>query len=588
MKQGNIGKSGARLAKSMLAAGLAVTLAGAAFGPQGAHAAGGRKPAHIIFAHGEKRIEVNGKAQSLAAPPPVIKGVTMIPVRTIAGAVGAKVYNDGKGTHIDTYANKVTLNAGMRGARRNDGYVLLNAAPTRINGTMHVPLSVIKQLWNGGYVFDAKLKRVYITIQPDPNAAPVAEFEAPAVVKRGEPVTFSDNSHDPDGTIAKTEWTGRKGAYFEPGVYAVTQTVTDNEGLRSSATREITVTDEVMYSPFDYYMRYGNPGDKFAVDTRLMNSFAEVATAESRGGRTLYMSNAPERFFGEGLLYEDELDGDSRLFLHHRNGSPERLKAAVVVTNEQSEPVKATIGNRGFAGPSVNALQFGSAAVLRYLNGAAPRELELAPGASAVLLPELEKLVMNPDDGFSAMLDVDSDGPLTFTTMALREGADPVAALASLPALEKVGNRGTFEDTDLLIEADEPLGVTERKLRLGHRGTSIPGVDALTGEATVDGGEYGAVTTIKLTNVAYGTRIVLNPRAGNFQGAVAVNGKVVGAPAAGHANPGEGVLLYRQEKPEGADAAALPAPPEVTITYSSPGASALPVLLVFFPGGAFE
>lgn len=582
------GKIGTRIAKRVFAASLLISLAGTGLGTHAHVHAAGRQPAQIMYVHGQKQVMVNGKVKQLAAPLPVVKGITMIPIHMIAGAVGAKVYNDQKGTHIDTYANKVTLNVNMRGARRNNSYQLLTAAAVRIEGTMHVPLTAIKQLWTGSYTYNSQLKQIDIMIQPDPNANPLADFKAPAEVKLGEPVVFEDLSYDPDGKIAKTEWSGRKNAYFEPGVYTVTQTVIDNEGARSvQKTQEIRVLDEVMYTPFEYHMRYGNPGDKFTVDTKLMNSYPELETLESRGGRTLYMSNAPERFFGEGLLYEDELDGPSRLFIHHRNGSEERIKLAVVVTNEQSESIRLTIGSRGLAGPSVSALQFGSAAVTRYLKGAEPRELIVEPGTSAVLLPELEKIVMNPNEGFSGLLDVDTDGPLTFSTIAVKESTDPLSVVFALPQLEKVGNRGTFANTDLSIEVNEPLGIAERKLRLGSRGNTIPGVDALTDEATVDGGEYGAVTTITLKNVAYGTRIILNPRAGNFSGAVAVNGKVVAVPAGGHASPAEGVLLYRQEQPE-SDTSELPVPPEVTITYTSPGASALPVLLVFFPGTAFE
>jgi len=259
-------------------------------------------------------------------------------------------------------------------------------------------------------------------------------------------------------------------------------------------------------------MRYGNPGDKFEVDGRLMNTYDEVDVKETRGGRMLYMSNAPERFFGEGLLYEAVLNGESRLFVHHRNGAGERMKLAVVATNEQSEPVKLVIGKRGLGGPSVNALQFGSAAVLRYFDKSAPIEMLIEPGQSVLLLPELEKRIMNDGDGFSAMLDIDSNDPLTFTTMALRESTNPLDVVFDLPLLEKVGNRGTFADMDWLFEVNEEIGLTEGKLRLGSRGGNITGVDALTGNATVDGGEYGVVTTIKLKNVAYGTRIILNPR----------------------------------------------------------------------------
>ncbi|HTG70220.1 MAG TPA: stalk domain-containing protein [Candidatus Udaeobacter sp.] len=576
-----------RTVRQVIAASLLVSLVGTGFGSKEEVNAAERQPVNLAFVHGSKQMTINGKVQKMTAPLPIVKGVTMIPVRTIAGAVGASVYNDDKGTHIDTYFNKVTLNINMRGARRNGSYILLPAAAMRINGTMHVPLSAVKQLWNASYVFNAQLKQISITIQPDPNVAPVADFKAPTEVKLGEPVEFEDLSYDPDGKIIKTVWTGRKSAYFEPGMYTVTQSVYDNEGTRSEIKEQvINVTDEVMYTPYEYYMRYGNPGDKFAVDAKLMNTFEEVPTFESKGYTTLYMSNAPERYFGEGLLYEDVLDGPSRLFLHHRNGTQERMKLAVIVTNSQSETVKLTLGNRGLAGPSVNAMQFGSAAVTRYLTGSAPRELIIEPGTSAVLLPELEKIIMNPDEGFSGLMDVEMDGPLTFSTMALRETTDALSSVFNLEELEKVGNRGLFFDTDQYLDVNEKVGLKKGKLRIGSRGTSMVGEDALTGGLTYNGGEYGAVTTIRLKDVAYGTRIILNPRAGIFQGAVSVNGKVVAVPTGGHLNLGEGALIYTQKKPEGA--AGLQPPPEVTIKYSSPGASSLPILFVFFPGSDFE
>ncbi len=255
-----------RTARQVIAASLLVSLVGTGFGSKEEVYAAERQPVNLAFVHGSKQMTFNGKVQNMTTPLPIVKGVTMIPVRTIASSVGARVYNDDKGTHIDTYFNKVTLNINMRGARRNGSYVLLPAAAMRINGTMHVPLSAVKQLWNAGYVFNAQLKQISMTIQPDPNVAPVADFKAPLEVKLGEPVEFEDLSYDPDGKIIKTEWTGRKSAYFEPGVYTVTQSVYDNDGTWSEKKEQIiNVIDEVMYTPYEYYMRYGNPGDKFAV-----------------------------------------------------------------------------------------------------------------------------------------------------------------------------------------------------------------------------------------------------------------------------------------------------------------------------------
>lgn len=576
-----------RMAKRIVVASLLVSLVGAGFGAKEEAHAAERQPIKLVFVHGSKQMSLNGKTQQMTTPLPVVKGVTMIPVRTIATSVGASVYNDSKGTHIDTYFNKVTLNVNMRGANRNGSYLLLPNAAMRINGTMHVPLSAVKFLWNAGYVYNAQLKQITITIQPEPNVAPVAKFNAPLEVKQGENIEYEDLSYDPDGKTVKPIWTGRKSTYFEPGVYTVTLSVYDSEGLSSDlVSQDIHVTDEVMYTPYEYYMRYGNPGDKFVLDGKLMNTFKEVSTIESKSGRTLYMSNAPERFFGEGLLYEDTLNDPSRLFLHHRNGAQERLKLAVVATNKGTESVKLTIGNRGLAGPSVSALQFGSAAVSRYFVPSQPREMIIEPGASINLMPEMEKIIMNPDEGFSGLLDVDMDGELTFSTLALKEFTDPVSAVFTLPELEKVGNRGKFFDTDQYIEVNEKVGVTESKLRLGQRGPAMAGVDALTGGMTINGGEYGAVTTIKLKSIAYGTRIILNPRAGIFQGAVTVNGKVVSVPSGGHVKVGEGALIYTQLRPEGA--AGQQAAPEVTIQYTSPGASSLPILFVFLPASDFK
>ncbi|WP_138755861.1 stalk domain-containing protein [Paenibacillus sinopodophylli] len=575
-----------KMTKRIVVASLLLSLVLTGIGTKEEANAAERQPINLVFVHGSKQMTLNGKAIQMTTPLPVVKGVTMIPIRTIANSVGASVYNDSKGTHIDTYFNKVTLNLNMRGANRNGSYLLLPNAATRINGTMHVPLSAVKLLWNANYVYNAELKQISITIQPEPNVAPIAKFTAPLVVKQGENIIYEDLSYDPDGKIIKTNWTGRKSTYFEPGVYSVTLSVYDNEGLSSeTVAQDIIVTDEIMYTPYEYYLRYGNPGDKFELDGKLMNTFKEVDTIESKSGRTLYMSNAPERFFGEGLLYEDTLNDPSRLFLHHRNGSENRLKLAVVVTNKGTESVTLTVGNRGLAGPSVSALQFGSAAVARYFAVSQPRELVIEPGMSINLMPEMEKIIMNPDEGFSGLIDVDMDGELTFSTMALQEYTDPVSAVFLLPQLEKVGNRGKFFDTDQYIEVNEKVGVTESKLRLGQRGPAMAGVDALTGGMTINGGEYGAVTTIKLKNVAYGTRIILNPRAGVFQGAVTVNGKVVSVPSGGHVKVGEGALLYTQLQPEGA--AGQQKAPEVTIQYTSPGASSLPILFVFLPASDF-
>ena len=82
---------------------------------------------------------------------------------------------------------------------------------------------------------------------------PVVSFTfsppSPAV---GETVEFTDNSHDPDGTVVSWSWSFGDGTtssernpskvYSKPGSYTVTLTVTDNSGNSSSKSVSITVT----------------------------------------------------------------------------------------------------------------------------------------------------------------------------------------------------------------------------------------------------------------------------------------------------------------------------------------------------------
>jgi len=85
--------------------------------------------------------------------------------------------------------------------------------------------------------------------------SPVAEFTfSPERPEAGETVTFDASaSYDPDGEIVRYEWdfdndgtvdaTGKivEWVFPEPGTYPVKLTVTDNDGFRSSVTKEVPV-----------------------------------------------------------------------------------------------------------------------------------------------------------------------------------------------------------------------------------------------------------------------------------------------------------------------------------------------------------
>src|SRR5213079_1533041 len=86
---------------------------------------------------------------------------------------------------------------------------------------------------------------------PPPNQPPTAAFSAPNC--SGLTCNFTDQSSDPDGTIATRDWDFGDGSthvsqanpthtYAAGGTYTVRLTVTDNGGASAQATRSVTGT----------------------------------------------------------------------------------------------------------------------------------------------------------------------------------------------------------------------------------------------------------------------------------------------------------------------------------------------------------
>jgi hypothetical protein len=84
------------------------------------------------------------------------------------------------------------------------------------------------------------------------NLPPDVNFSwSPTQAETGEKITFTDHSLDPDGTIAAWRWDFGDGklavleapthSYEDSGTYAVTLTVTDDDGEERSLTKNIEV-----------------------------------------------------------------------------------------------------------------------------------------------------------------------------------------------------------------------------------------------------------------------------------------------------------------------------------------------------------
>lgn len=142
---------------------------------------------------------------------------------------------------------------------------------------------------NDGAVKGSVTKNIVVY---DTNIKPVCDFEwSPASAKAGDPVTFTDKSHDPDGEIVAWKWTlgstvlteqNPVHTFVEYGDVEVSLTVTDN--LNGTATKKATIHIEKGLYTLEllWGKAYDDPGD---VSTRI------TSPAMSPDGQSVYVTS---------------------------------------------------------------------------------------------------------------------------------------------------------------------------------------------------------------------------------------------------------------------------------------------------------
>ncbi len=109
---------------------------------------------------------VDGKpVEFKEAPPQVIMGCTMVPMRGIFEAIGAYVEYDPANHTVKAQRNNesVELRMGSRLAHKNGAEILMEVKPTVIAGTTMVPLRFIGEALGATVEFDKPNNRVMVT-----------------------------------------------------------------------------------------------------------------------------------------------------------------------------------------------------------------------------------------------------------------------------------------------------------------------------------------------------------------------------------------------------------------------------------------
>ena len=311
-------------------------------------------------------------------------------------------------------------------------------------------------------------------------------------------------------------------------------------------------------------------------------------TNSSLGGKLL-LSDSPEMVTADGILYQDRVTGNIRLFFYHVNATATAKKVEVLLENQSRETAHITVSRYSLGGPGGDWMEVGKTALTSYLAGSQAYQLTVPPGGMVPLSPGISQSPVLPNMLINGIYDFVTDQPLTVTVMMLPVPADSSEFYKTaqiLPA-DAVHLRGTFADANRQIASVHPYDPAENgavaiTLADDKIDPYLAGIDATDGTKVVNYGNYGVVYQIVLPSKGKGhTAYYLAPMGGYYAGAIGITKPNVNwsplATPLGRLHFGKDITkdfaflgTYDNGEP-------------LAFTFSPPGASNLPVKIVFVP-----
>jgi hypothetical protein len=315
----------------------------------------------------------------------------------------------------------------------------------------------------------------------------------------------------------------------------------------------------------------------------------EYKAAFTSGGGKLLLSDSPEMVPEDGILYQDKVEGDVRLFFYHVNATKTAKQLAVVLENSGPKAARVVISRYGLGGPGYNWMAVGKEAMTNYLTGGEKYRLSVPSGGSVSLSAEIGDYAVLPNMLINGIYDFTADQPVTVKVMMVPLIADSreFARKAKVLEADEVHLRGTFSGANRVvvpIKAYDPLTIGAVAMTLADNKVDgfLKGVDATDGSQVVNYGNYGVVYRIVLSSkskVRFGCYIT--PRGGHYAGAVGV--KYKGVEHGPVATPQEGVSFGGEGPGDYALVGLFDGGQPLSLTFSPPGGSNMPVRLVIVP-----
>lgn len=312
----------------------------------------------------------------------------------------------------------------------------------------------------------------------------------------------------------------------------------------------------------------------------------EIAKQSSSG--TLIFSDSPEMVEEDGILYQDQVKGNARLFFYHVNSTSSARKFEVLLENSGKEPVHVKVNQYGLGGPGFVWMSVGKEALTSYLKGGRPYEVTVPPKGAVPLSASISEIATLPNMLINGIYDFSADRPVTVKVMMLPilENSVKFAKTAKVLSPDQYYLRGTFEGAnrqikpvlyDLHKEGPVTITLADNKIDL-----YLKGVDATNGKPVVNYGNYGVVYNVEIPTKGSGRiSYYLLPRGGDYAGAVGIENPFT--PWGPLATP-IGRLHFGADKfRDFAFLGTYDSGESLSFTFSPPGGSNLPVMILALP-----
>ena len=311
--------------------------------------------------------------------------------------------------------------------------------------------------------------------------------------------------------------------------------------------------------------------------------------SSSSGGKLLF-SDSPEMVDRDGILYQDKVTGKVRLFFYHVNASSDVKKLAVLLENKGNKTAQVTVNQASLGGPDYNWVKVGKEAQLQYFSkkDSPSYRIDIPPGGTMPLAANIESMML-PNMLINGIYDFVTDNPVQVKVMMLPVNENSVRYAKNLKVLpaDRCHLRGTFEGANREISPvdvynpvkDRAMAITLADNRFD---TYLKGVDATDNSEVVNYGNYGVVYQVMLPSQK-GSRIAyyLAPMGGSFAGAVKINHSAVyWSPLS---VPRDRLYFGDAKQQDYAFLGTFESGEPLSLTFSPPGASNLPVRIIAVP-----